>query len=164
MFRRLTLPERFTVALLIVACLTMHSRTALGTEPSTEPKSESHIGKQISPFTLDNCYGRAVSLDKFTNKKAIVVAFLGTECPLAKLYGPRLEKLQRSFGTDDVAVIGINSNKQDSLSEVLAYSHRHKISFQMLKDLRNKVADAFAAERTPEVFLLDSTFTVRYHG
>ncbi|MBD54125.1 MAG: thiol-disulfide isomerase [Rhodopirellula sp.] len=164
MFRRLTLPERFTIALLFVGCLTMHSRMALGVEPSTEPKSESHIGKKISPFTLDNCYGRAVSLDTFTNKKAIVVAFLGTECPLAKLYGPRLEKLQQTFGTDDVAIIGINSNKQDSLSEVLAYSHRHKISFQMLKDLRNKVADAFAAERTPEVFLLDSTFTVRYHG
>ena len=29
---------------------------------------------------------------------------------------------------------------------------------------RNKVADIFAAERTPEVFLLDSSFTVRYHG
>lgn len=164
MFRILTQLQRFTVVLLAVTCLIMHSRTALGTEPSTEPKSESHIGKKISPFTLDNCYGRAVSLNKFANKKAIVVAFLGTECPLAKLYGPRLEKLQQTFGTDDVAVIGINSNKQDSLTEVLAYSHRHKITFQMLKDLGNKVADAFAAERTPEVFLLDSTFAVRYHG
>ena len=160
MFQRITLLERITLALLIVACVTMHSRTILG----TEPKSKSLIGKKIAPFTLDNCYGRAVSLDQLTNKKAIVVAFLGTECPLAKLYGPRLEKLQQTFGTDDIAVIGINSNKQDSLTEVLAYSHRHKITFQMLKDLGNKVADAFAAERTPEVFLLDSTFTVRYHG
>ncbi len=164
MFRRLTLLEHLTVALLAVAYLTMHSRTVLSTEPSNASKSESHIGKKISPFTLDNCYGRAVSVDKFANKKAVVVAFLGTECPLAKLYGPRLEHLQQTFGTDDVAVIGINSNKQDSLTEVLAYRQRHKITFQMLKDLGNKVADAFAAERTPEVFLLDSTFTVRYHG
>ena len=164
MFRKLTRLQRLTTALLAVACLTLHSWTALGNEPSTEPNSGAKIGQKVSLFTLDNCYGRAVSLDKFADKKAIVVAFLGTECPLAKLYGPRLENLQQKFGTDDVAVIGINSNKQDSLTEILAYSHRHKITFQMLKDVGNKVADAFAAERTPEVFLLDSTFAVRYHG
>jgi len=160
MFPILTLLQRLTLLVLAVACLTIHSETTSGTEPILE----AHIGKKVSPFTLDNCYGRAVSLEKFSNKKAIVVAFLGTECPLAKLYGPRLEKLQQTFGTDDVVVIGINSNKQDSLTEVLTYSHRHGITFQILKDLGNKVADAFAAERTPEVFLLDSTFAVRYHG
>lgn len=152
--------QRLILTLLAVACLLSQSQTAWSIKPSTE----SHIGKKISPFTLDNCYGRAVSLDEFSDRKAVVVAFLGTECPLAKLYGPRLEALQNAFGKEKVAVIGINSNKQDSLTEVLAYSHRHKITFQMLKDLGNKVADAFAAERTPEVFLLDSTFTVRYRG
>lgn len=148
--------QKLTLPLLAFLCLACHSHAALG--------KESHIGKKITPFTLDNCYGRPVSLGQLANKRAIVVAFLGTECPLAKLYGPRLEKLQQTFGRDDVAVIGVNSNKQDSLTEVLAYSHRHKISFQILKDLGNKVADTFAAERTPEVFLLDSNFTVRYHG
>ncbi|MCH1439549.1 MAG: redoxin domain-containing protein, partial [Rubripirellula sp.] len=138
MFRKLTRLQRLTTALLAVACLTLHSWTALGNEPSTEPNSGAKIGQKVSLFTLDNCYGRAVSLDKFADKKAIVVAFLGTECPLAKLYGPRLENLQQKFGTDDVAVIGINSNKQDSLTEILAYSHRHKITFQMLKDVGNK--------------------------
>lgn len=165
MFPTLRLPRRLLLPLLAFASLTIHSQRVLGNELGTEELgTESHIGKTISRFTLDNCYGRAISLDTFANKKAIVVAFLGTECPLAKLYGPRLEKLQQTFGTDDLAVIGINSNRQDSLTEVLAYSHRHEITFQMLKDLGNKVADIFAAERTPEVFLLDSSFTVRYHG
>jgi len=148
--------HKTTMSLLAFLCMTCHLDTSLG--------GESHIGKKVAPFTLDNCYGRAVSLNELGNKKAIVVAFLGTECPLAKLYGPRLQQLQQTFGTNDVAIIGINSNKQDSLTEVLAYTHRHKITFQMLKDLGNKVADAFAAQRTPEVFLLDSSYTVRYHG
>lgn len=151
---------RSRLTLFAVACLIIQSSSALGTTPNTE----SHIGKKISPFTLDNCYGRTVSLDEFRGKKAIVVAFLGTECPLAKLYGHRLQELQTALGNKEVAVIGINSNKQDSLTEVLAYTRRHEITFQVLKDLGNKVADAFAAKRTPEVFLLDSNFTVRYHG
>lgn len=125
---------------------------------------ESHIGNKVTPFTLDNCYGRAVSLSEFAGKKAIVVAFLGTECPLAKLYGPRLEMLQHKFGHDKIAVLGINSNKQDSMTELVAYTHRHHLTFPMLKDPGNKIADAFEAQRTPEVFLLDSTFTVKYHG
>jgi hypothetical protein len=34
----------------------------------------------------------------------------------------------------------------------------------LLKDVGNKVADQFGAERTPEVFLLDEQRQVRYHG
>ena len=89
--------QKITMSLLAFVCMTFHLPTAVGTE--------SRIGKKVASFTLDNCYGRAVSLNELANKKAIVVAFLGTECPLAKLYGPRLEQLQQRFGTDDVAII-----------------------------------------------------------
>ena len=97
--------QKTTISLLAFLCITCHVQAALG--------AESRIGKKVALFTLDNCYGRAVSLNDIANKKAIVVAFLGTECPLAKLYGPRLEQLQQRFGTDDVA---IQSSSQNHIS------------------------------------------------
>jgi hypothetical protein len=63
-----------------------------------------------------------------------------------------------------VAFVGINSNQQDSLSELAAYAKTHGINFPLLKDVGNVVADQFGAVRTPEVFLLDKDRVVRYWG
>ena len=122
------------------------------------------VGQTFADFTLDNCYGRPVSLSDFEDKKIVVVAFLGTECPLAKLYGPRLNEVESKYKSKGVALIGINSNSQDSLTELAAYAHRFDVNYPLLKDTGNKVADAMSAKRTPEVYVLDQSRTVRYHG
>lgn len=129
-----------------------------------ETTSESPVGTQVADFTLDNSYGKSVSLSGFKDQELVVLAFLGTECPLAKLYGPRLNQIQAEYGDRGVQVIGINSNFQDSMTEVAAYVHRHELEFPMLKDVGNRIADQLGAERTPEVFLLGKDRTVLYHG
>lgn len=138
----------------------------LGSLPcwSADATPAGHIGQGVESFTLDNCYGKPVSLDDFASAQAIVIVYLGTECPLAKLYGPRLTEIQERYANRGVQIIGINSNKQDSMSELAAYVHRHGIGFPMLKDPGNRIADAMGAERTPEVFLLDHHRIVTYHG
>ncbi|MEO1524664.1 MAG: redoxin domain-containing protein [Planctomycetota bacterium] len=128
-----------------------------------EPTTKSPVGTTVDEFALDNCYGKKVALSEFGERELVVLAFLGTECPLAKLYGPRLNQLQEEFG-EDVQIIGINSNNQDSLTEIASFVHRHDIEFPMLKDVGNRVADELSAERTPEVFLLGKDRTVLYHG
>ena len=120
--------------------------------------------KPVEDFKLRSHLGREWSLSDFADKKVVVIAFLGTECPLAKLYGPRLAELHQQFDEKGVAFIGINSNTQDSNTELGNYVERYKISFPMLKDVGNHVADAMHAERTPEVFVLDQDRKVRYHG
>lgn len=121
------------------------------------------VGKTVANFTLHDFRGRSHSLADYADRKAVVIAFLGTECPLAKLYGPRLQQLATEFG-DQIEVVGINANQHDSITEVAAYARIHKLDFPILKDVGNKVADAMGAERTPEVFLLDQDRKVRYHG
>lgn len=146
---------------IVFAACTLASTLRAETGKSTggEP-----IGDQVADFSLDNCYGKPVSLGDYRSKPAVAIVFLGTECPLAKLYGPRLAELQRTFGQRGLQILGINANTQDSLTELAAYAHRHQLNFPMLKDVGNKVADALGAERTPEVFLLDEKRVVRYHG
>ena len=146
-----------TLLLATSALLTLNSTFAEATDKSP-------VGQRVADFTLDNCYGKAVSLEEFADRELVVLAFLGTECPLAKLYGPRLNQIQTEFGDRGVQIIGINSNKQDSLTELAAYTHRHDLAFPMLKDVGNELADRLDAERTPEVFLLGKDRTVRYHG
>jgi peroxiredoxin/mono/diheme cytochrome c family protein len=121
------------------------------------------VGRQIQPFKLKNQFGKDYSL-KDLKQDVVVVAFLGTECPLAKLYAPKLAAMAKEFPKNKVAFIGIDSNQQDSIQEIAAYATRHKIEFPLLKDVKNKVADHFGAVRTPEVFVLDKNRVVRYWG
>lgn len=93
-----------------------------------------------------------------------VVCFLGTECPLAKLYGPRLQTLADQFHDRDVVFLGVNSNPQDSPAEITAYAKLHSLQFQQLKDADQSIADTFAAKRTPEVFIVDARGLVLYNG
>lgn len=121
-------------------------------------------GKLIGEFKLTDVRGKVTSLSDLRESDVLVVAFLGTECPLAKLYAPKLAKLEQDYRARGVAFLSINSNAQDSLAEMAAFGKASGIEFPQLKDPDQKVADLFGATRTPEVFLLDKRRVVRYHG
>lgn len=93
-----------------------------------------------------------------------VVCFLGTECPLSRLYGQRLSSLCDEFTSKDVKFIGINSNPQDSPADIVQYATKLGIAFPIVKDADQSVVELFQAKRTPEVFVLDSASRVQYRG
>jgi peroxiredoxin/mono/diheme cytochrome c family protein len=118
----------------------------------------------IGDFALKNPDGRRYALSDFSENKFVVVAFLGTECPLAKLYAPRLVALAAEYESRGVAFLAVNSNSQDTIEEIKAYVRRSKLNFPLLKDPGARVADQFGAKRTPEVFVLDHERHIRYRG
>jgi peroxiredoxin len=131
---------------------------------SAAAEQRGQVGRQINAFALRDYRGVEHKLSDFASSKLVVVAFLGTECPLAKLYSPRLVELRKRFAGEGVAVIGINANQQDSISDIAQHAKAHGVDFPVLKDVGNRVADQFGAVRTPEVFVLDSQRVVRYWG
>jgi len=126
--------------------------------------ADSRVGQTVAGFELKNVQGISRSLTDFEESKFVVLVFLGTECPLAKLYTPRLKTLASDFKAKGVQFIGINSNRQDSLTELENYVHLHDFNFPFLKDVGNSLADRLHALRTPEVFVLDADRVVRYWG
>ena len=135
--------------------LLMVSSTVLGA---------AEIGERINDFTLPDIHGRNRSLVEFADKPVLVVAFLGTECPLARLYGPRLQELSQRYVEHGVAFVGIDANQQDSLADLTAFSRQHGVEFPLLKDRDQAVADKFGVVRNPEVFVLDKDRAIRYRG
>jgi peroxiredoxin len=127
-------------------------------------ESDALIGRPITELNLQDFRGKHWSLVDFKDRRVVVVAFLGVECPLAKLYAGRLQQLANDYRDRGVAVIGVNANRQDSITELAAFARQHAIEFPLLKDPGNIVADAFGARRTPEVFVLDAERKIRYHG
>lgn len=121
-------------------------------------------GKKIEPFALKDTSGKSWSLDDVKDRKAVVVVFLGTECPVNNLYLPRLAELHKEYADKGVQFVAINSNSQDTVQRVAAHAKQNTIPFPVLKDDGSKVADLFAAQRTPEAFLLDGERKVAYRG
>jgi len=118
----------------------------------------------VAGFELKDYRGKEYKSSDFLDNKFVVGVFLGTECPLAKLYASRLAKLSEQYGPRGVAFVSFNSNQQDSLTEMASHARRHGIEFPVLKDLGNKFADQLGAQRTPEVFVWDHAGYIRYRG
>jgi len=121
--------------------------------------------KETSPsFVLQDAEGAFHRLEKSGRRRFWVVAFLGTECPLAKHYSVRLQQLRDEYADRDVEVIGVMSNSQDTAEEIRKFIETHKVTYPVCRDEHNRIADLLQAERTPEVFLIDNELQVRYHG
>jgi peroxiredoxin len=131
---------------------------------SSSQAADQPLGQIIEGFQLQDFRGKEHTLADYRDSKLVVIAFLGTECPLAKLYGPRLASLAERYEPQGVSFIGINANVQDSLTEIAAYARVHGIHFPILKDVAGQFADTIGAERTPTVFVLDDQRVVRYWG
>src|SRR5262249_8459487 len=122
------------------------------------------IGKAISSFILKDTKGQAVALADYKDRKAIVVVFIGTECPINNAYMPRLSELAKTYEPQGVQFLAINSNRQDTPERIAEHAQKNALPFPVLKDEGNTVADLFAAERTPEAFVLDGQRIIRYSG
>lgn len=143
----------------------VHERTLAQFEQAQQEDGRLlELGAKMPEFELTDFRGRSWNSEEFKNKKAIVVLFLGIECPLVKLYAPRLNEIVESYKDQEVQLIGINSNLQDSMAEMGAFARDTKIEFPLLKDPSNRVADLFKAQRTPEAFVFDGDGALVYRG
>jgi hypothetical protein len=61
-------------------------------------------------------------------------------------------------------VIGINANSAELASDVKAHAAANHLSFAILKDTGNKIADRLGATVTPEAFFIDAGNKLMYHG
>ena len=119
--------------------------------------------RKLENFTLSDVDGKEWSLKALKEKKAIVVVFLGLECPISNAYAPVLSDLQKKYG-NDVQFLAINSNALDTPAKIKGHAKEHNLEMPVLKDTANVVADKFGAQRTPEVFVLSPGGDVLYQG
>jgi peroxiredoxin len=156
------------IALLVGSAVTAGPQSPSPPAPVAQFDDElarhAQLGRPIAHFTLRDHRGKTHSLSDHADKKLVVVAFLGTGCPLAKLYARRLAELAEAYRSRGVVFLGIDANAQDSLADIAVFVRSQPLPFPMLKDPDHAVADALGAVRTPEVFVLDERRVVRYWG
>jgi hypothetical protein len=137
-----------------------------GTDRGKDEALPAPLGIRLPDWTLPRSDdGRPWSLARDgRGARAVAVLFLGTQCPVNNLYLPILVALHEEYGPRGVLFVAVNSNEQDGGEAVARHAKESGLPFVVLKDAGAKVADRFAAARTPEAFVLDQTRTVRYRG
>lgn len=122
------------------------------------------IGATIEDFTLPDADGKNHSLSSLKGKTGTVVIFVATQCPVSNDYNARMEKLAQDYKARGIALVGINANVTESADAVKAHASENKLTFPILKDPANKIADRFGATKTPEAYFLDASNKLVYHG
>jgi peroxiredoxin len=122
------------------------------------------IGEKLQPFKLNDATGKTVDLARLQGKNAVVLMFIATQCPVSNAYNERMAALSREYAAKGVAFVGINSNRQESVEEIAGHAAQHGFGFPVLKDVGNVQADHFGAQVTPEIYVYDPGWVLRYHG
>ena len=148
-----------TSLLFASAIVAVSGRTIEGEVPAPPA-----IGSTITDFSLPDGNGKEHTLASLAGKNGSVLIFMAVQCPVSNAYNERMEKLAQDYQAKGINVIGINSNVAESADAVKAHAAEKHLTFTILKDAGNKVADRLGASVTPEAYFIDAANKLLYRG
>jgi len=154
--------KKLSALLLTLAAALAIAGSALATD--NDVPAPPAIGATIVDFTLPDTNGKEQSLASLKGKNGTVLIFIAVQCPVSNAYNERMEKLAQDYKARGITVVGINSNSSEPADAVKAHAAAHNMTFVILKDSGNKIADALGATKTPEAYVLDANNKLVYHG
>jgi peroxiredoxin len=128
------------------------------------PAGGAAIGSTVADFKLPDADGKERTLASLGGAKGTVLIFVSTQCPVSNAYNERMEKLSQELKARGLSVVGINSNVAETRDAIKSHAAEKGLSFAILKDEGNRVADRLGASVTPEAFLLDANKRLVYRG
>ena len=157
--------KHFTVYLILASLLVivLAAVSSIG-RPVADVPAPPAIGTVIDDFKLADASGKEHSLKSLMGAKGTVILFVATKCPVSNNYNERMEKLAQDYKAKGINVIGINSNNTEPAAEVKSHAAERGLTFPILKDEANKIADRLGRDKTPEAYVLDANMKLVYHG
>jgi thioredoxin-related protein len=113
--------------------------------------------------------GKEVAIKDAVGRNGVLVMFSCNTCPYVIKNQERTRQVNSYALQNGIGVIVINSNEaqrgeEDSYSAMQAYAKAQAYRWYYAVDRQSKVADAFGATRTPEVFLFNGAGKLVYKG
>ncbi len=122
------------------------------------------IGQQVEELNFKDIRYLPRTLADFGEKKAYVLFFTNTDCPLVQRYMPVLMRLDETYGPEGVQFIAVNVGRDDSIKDMASHALQYGALFPFVKDVDGSVTRNLGVQRTPEVAVLDSKMKLVYRG
>jgi peroxiredoxin len=133
------------------------------------PSTMLALGTMCPDFSLPDTNGKIVSRADFKNAPALVVMFICNHCPYVVHIRKGLAEFGRDYQAKGVAIVAINSNDADEYPADSPARMKEEMqvagyTFPYLYDESQKVAHAFRAACTPDIYLFDRQQKLVYRG
>ena len=122
------------------------------------------FGKPMPDVAVVSLDGTPVMLHELGGRELSVILFCSYRCPCSDGYVDRLRDLQKKNSPRGVAFIALDANSNENISGLAAYAARKEYPLAIYMDDLTAAADEMNAQVTPEVFVFDNTWNLRYHG
>jgi len=129
------------------------------------------IGKDIpmGDAKMKSVDNKEVSLKEAQTKNGLLVMFSCNTCPYVIKSQERTKEVIKYAKDKGIGMVIINSNAAqrdgaDSYEAMTRYAKKEGYNVPYVVDENSKLADAFGASRTPEVFLFDGNGKLVYKG
>jgi len=156
--------KKILAGLALTALLGTLAFTVATSEPLT-------IGSNLpkADLKMQDVNGKTTSIKDAAKENGVLVMFSCNTCPYVIKNQDRTIAIAAFAIKKNIGVIVLNSNeayrsKDDSFDAMKAYAKNQKYRWNYVVDKNHEVADAFGANRTPEVFLFNKNMKLVYHG
>jgi peroxiredoxin len=105
--------------------------------------------------------GQEVRLSELAGGKPTLLFFWATWCKGCRKVQPTVSTLAEKY-KGRIQVIGVNTGGLDSVQAVSDYRKRNGISYPLLLDRTNQMAEAYGVVAIPAVIVLDRNGQIRY--
>lgn len=121
------------------------------------------VGEVVPEFKLKDASGTEHTLSAHKDK-VVALVFTSMECPWALAAQPDFDALAKEYAPKGVVFLGIDSNQGTTAEARKKFDDEKKVAFPMLIDTGNAYANALGAKVTPEIYLVDKSGKLVYHG
>jgi peroxiredoxin len=108
--------------------------------------------------------GKQHSATSWRERKAVVLFFLGTECPVSNGYAPEMARLAAGFATRGVAFLGIHPDPAVNVELARKHAAEYRLMFPLALDPSQKIARQAGVSVVPQAVVLSPTGEVLYRG
>lgn len=122
------------------------------------------IGDEIKSLRFKDIRYLPRTLTEFGDRRAYVIVFTNTTCPLAQKYWPKLKRLDAEYRDQQVQFLSVNASQGDDLAEIAQQALDFGVEFPCVQDVDGSCVRTLGVERTPEVVILDGQRRLRYRG
>jgi len=128
------------------------------------------LGTPAPDFSLEDVVsGRTITLDTFSDDKALLVMFICRHCPFVKHVERELARLGIDYAGRGLGIVAISANDaakypDDAPPELAAMAEALGFTFPFCFDETQAVAKSYTAACTPDFFLFDEDRTLVYRG
>jgi thiol-disulfide isomerase/thioredoxin len=132
---------------------------------TADNKKPTPTGEKVSNgHALRDVRGNRRALHDFKGNKAIVLAFVGADCPASNLYLPGLIELQQKYRKQPVQFVAVYPNPHEDIDRIAGHAYDRDVPFLVLRDVGHQLADSLGVTRIPAIVVLDGEQMLRYRG